>query len=149
MDHERRRQATTAFYASSETAGEQRRAAALIATKLNLRPQKAAKLPQDKAANYLAAIESPDEPLAALLVRTYLFARQRALLVMFLDELKIPHQNGVIAEGNTTVPTVEMLRAALERIQAAFAPEEVQIYLSALAASDAAVWVNLEAALGE
>jgi hypothetical protein len=105
MDHERRRQAATAFFTSMETASEQRRVAGLIATRLNLRPQKAAKLPTDKAAAYLSSIESVDESLAALLIRTYLLARQEPMLVMFLEELKIPHQSGVIPDGNTAVPT--------------------------------------------
>src|ERR1700690_2631671 len=85
MDIGRRRQAATAFFTSAETAGEQRRVAGLIAMKLNLRPQKAAKLPAEKAAGYLSGIESIDEPLAALLIRTYLFAHQQSMLVMFLD----------------------------------------------------------------
>ena len=107
MDRERRRQVAAAFFSSTESAGEQRRAAGLIATKLNLRPQKAAKLPAEKAAAYLSAIESIDDQLAALLVRTYLFARQKPMLVMFLDELPIPHQDGVIPDDSTMfrVPT--------------------------------------------
>jgi hypothetical protein len=147
LDHERRRQAATAFFASPENANEQRGMTALMAKKLNLRPQKAAKLPKEKAAGYLAAIEAMEEPLAALLVRMYLFAQHRAMLIMFLDELKIPHEDGMIEDGNTTVPEVDMLRAGLEKIRASFAPEDVEIYMSALAASDAAVWVNLSAAM--
>ena len=69
MDQERRRQVTAAFFSSTENTGEQRRVTGLIARKLNLRPQKAAKLPADKAGAYLSAIESVDESLAALLVR--------------------------------------------------------------------------------
>jgi hypothetical protein len=147
MANARRRQAATSFFTSTETAGEQRGVAGLIATKLNLRPQKAAKLPPDKAAGYLASIESIEEPLAALLIRTYLFANLQPMLVMFLDELKIPHQNGVIPDDNTAAPTADALRAAVERILGAFAPEDVQLYLSALAASDAVTWANLDAAV--
>ena len=119
----------------------------MIARKLNLRPQKAAKLPADKAGAYLSAIESVDESLAALLVRIYLFAHQKPMLVMFLEELKIPHQDGLIPEGNTIVPTVDILRTALDRIRAAFAPEDVQLYVSALSTNDAVTWANLDAAL--
>ncbi|MGA2963260.1 MAG: hypothetical protein ABSD96_16395 [Candidatus Korobacteraceae bacterium] len=147
MDRERRRQVTAAFFSSTETAGEQRRVAGLIAMKLNLRPQKAAKLPADKSAAYLSAIESIDESLAALLVRTYLFANQQPMLVMFLDELQIPHQNGVIADDITTVPSADALRAAVDRIRTTFPAEDVQLYLSALFASDAVTWANLDAVL--
>jgi hypothetical protein len=145
MDLGRRRQAATAFFADSETEGQRRGVVGFIAKKLNLRPQKAAKFPADKAAAYLASIESLDEPLAAWLIRSYLFASQQAMLLMFLDELKIPHQNGVIPEGNTAVPTVDELRAAVERIRGAFLAEDVQLYLSALIASGDATWTNLAA----
>jgi len=149
MDRERRRQAATGFFTSAETAGEHRRVSGLIATKLNLRPQKAAKLPPEKAAGYLSAIESVDEPLAALLVRTYLFAQQKPMLSMFLDELQMPHKEGVIPDDNTVVPTADALRAAVARIRGEFPAEDVQVYMSALAASDAATWTNLGAALAE
>ena len=143
MDRERRRQAAAAFYSSSESAGEQRRVAGLIAMKLNLRPQKAAKLPADKAAAYLSAIEALDEPLAALLIRTYLFAHQQPMLVLFLDELHIPHQSGVISDPGSAVPDADAVRAAADRIRTAFPAEDVQLYLSALLASDAVMWANL------
>ncbi len=146
MDRERRRQTATAFFSSTEAAGELRRVSGFIAMKLNLRPQKAAKLPADKAAAYLAAIESIDEPLAALLVRTYLFAHHAPMLIMFLDELQIPHQNGVIADDSTTVPSADALRTAADHLRAAFPAEDVQFYLSALLASDAVAWANLGAA---
>jgi len=147
MDHERRREAAAAFFSSTETAGERRRVAGLIAMKLNLRPQKAAKLHADKAAAYLSAIESVDESLAALLVRVYLFAHQEPMLVMFLDELQIPHRGGVIADDNTAVPSADALRTAADRIRTTFPAEDVQLYLSALLASDAVTWAHLGAAL--
>ncbi len=147
MDHEQRRQVTAAFFSSTENPGEQRRVAGLIASKLNLRPRKAAKLPADKAAAYLSTIESIDEPLAALLVRIYLFANQEPMLVMFLDELQIPHQAGVIADDSTAVPSADALRAAADRIRATFPADDVQLYLSALVASDAVTWAHLGAAL--
>jgi hypothetical protein len=119
----------------------------VIAMKFNLRPQKAAKLPAEKAAAYLSAIGSIDEPLAALLVRTYLFAHQQPMLIMFLDELQIPHQNGVIPDDSTVAPGVDALRAAVNRIGAAFPAEDVQLYLSALLVSEGATWTNLRAVI--
>lgn len=147
MDQERRRQGATALLTSPDSAGDPRLIAGMIAKKLNLRPQKAAKLPPEKAAAYLATIVSIDEPLAASLVRNYLFAHQKPMLVMFLEELQIPHEDGLIPDGNTVVPTVDMLRTALARIRAAFAPEDIELYLSALATNDAVTWANLDAAL--
>jgi hypothetical protein len=147
MDHGRRRQAAEAFFTSAETAGEKRSITGLIAMKMKLRPQTAAKLPPERAAGYLSTIESLDEPLAALLVRSYLFTHQTPMLAMFLDELHITHKDGVIPDDNTIVPTAEALQEAAGKIRAAFAPEDVQLYLSALSASDAVTWANLGAAL--
>lgn len=147
MDHGRRRQAATAFFTRPETSGERRTVAGLIAMKLNLRPQKAAKLPAEKAAAYLSGIESVDEPLAALLIRTYLFAHQQSMLVTFLDELHIPHKNGVIPDDSVAAPDAGALRAAADRIRNTFPVEDVQLYLSALLASDAVTWASLGAAL--
>jgi hypothetical protein len=65
---------------------------------------------------------------------------------MFLDELQIPHQNGVIADDSTAVPSADALRAAADHLRAAFPAEDVQFYLSALLASDAVAWANLGAA---
>jgi hypothetical protein len=69
------------------------------------------------------------------------------MLVTFLDELQIPHQRGVIADDNTAVPSADALRAAADRIRATFPAEDVQLYLSALLASDAVTWAHLGAAL--
>jgi hypothetical protein len=147
MDQGRRKQAAISFFTSAETAGEQRRVSGLIAMKMKLRPQTAAKLPTERAAGYLSAIESLDEPLAALLVRSYLFTHETPMLVMFLDELQIAHQSGVIPDDNTIVPTADALKGAAGKIRAAFPAEDVQLYLSALAASDAVTWANMGAAL--
>lgn len=147
MDQGRRRQAAEAFFTSAETAGEKRSVTGLIAMKLKLRPQTAARLPAERAAGYLSGIESLDEPLAALLIRSYLFTHQTPMLAMFLDELQIAHQNGVIPDDNTVVPAADVLKEAAGKIRAAFPPEDVQLYLSALLASDAVTWANLGAAL--
>ncbi len=149
MDNGRRRQAATAFFNSTETMGEKKRITGFLAMKFKLRPQTAAKLPAERAGGYLASFDSLDEPLAALLIRSYLFDHQQPMLEMFLDTVQMPHEKGVIAEGNTIVPAAEALRAGIEKIRAAFPAEDVDLYLSALSASDAETWANLPEALGE
>lgn len=149
MDHGRRRQAAEAFTAGSEYAGEQRRAAGVIAVKLNLRPQKAAKLPPEKTATYLTTIETLDEQLASILVRAYLFTHQQPMLTMFLDELHIPHEQGAISNDPVTPPDSDSLKLAVERIRAAFPQDDVRLYLSALSVSDSITWANLDAATSD
>jgi hypothetical protein len=144
MDATRRRQAADALYAGKEYVGEQQRSVGVIAAKLNLRAQKAAKLPPEKLAGYLVSMVTPDEQLAGALVRAYLFGPHQAMLVSFLDELQIPHEKGAISIEEVPPPSADALRAAVEKIRASFDATDVDIYLSALLASDAGTWVNLE-----
>jgi hypothetical protein len=68
-------------------------------------------------------------------------------ILMFLDELQIPHQGGVISDDSTAVPSAAALRAAVDRIRATYPAEDVRLYLSVLLASDAVTWEHLGAAL--
>ena len=143
MDSTQRRQAADAFYASKEYAGEQQRSTGVIAAKLNLRPQKAAKLPAEKLAGYLVSMVSPDEQLAGAMVRAFLFGLQEPMLTMFLEELHIQNEKGAISLEEVPPPETEALHSAVEKISAAFDLDVVDIYLSALLASDAGTWTNL------
>ncbi len=146
MDPTRRRQAADAFYAAKDYIGEQQRSAAIIAAKLNLRPQKAAKLPAEKLAGYLVSMITPDEQLSSTLIRAFLFGPHEAMLAMFLNELNIPNDKGAISQEEVPAPATEALHTAVEKINGAFDPADVDIYLSALSASDPGTWTNLAAA---
>ena len=143
MDAGRRRQAAEVFFTTGASAGEQRVASSLIAGRLHLRPQTAAKLPPEKLASYLSSIQSIDDLLAGAVIRSYLFTSHEPMLAMFLDELQIQHNKGVISAENVTPPSADALRTATERIRSAFAAEDVELYLAALAASDPLTWANL------
>jgi hypothetical protein len=119
-------------------------AANLIATKLKFRPHKAAQLPVEKKANYIAGIDGVDEALAGALIRDYLFAEQRPMLTQFLDSLNIPHKEGQIDEkADVPAPSADALRSAHTAISSAFDPQEVAIYTSALVLSDPDMWGGL------
>lgn len=147
MDHARRIEAAGAFQADADNAAEKRRASGVVAAKLNLRPQKAAKLPPERIAAYLASIDSLDEQLAANLIRSYLFGKRLSMLTTFLDELHIPHKEGAIGDEAVPAPDIDSLRVALEKIRGAFDATDVQIYLSALLISDTETWANLDSAM--
>ena len=144
MDREHRRQAADALCTEPEYAKERSHAAAVLAARMHLRPQFAARLSAEKMATYLTSLDSLDELLSATLVRAYLFTRQQPMLGMFLDDLQIEHKKGVIAADTVTAPAAEPLQSAVAKIRAAFDATEVQIYLEALKASDPETWVNLE-----
>jgi hypothetical protein len=144
MDHEHRRKAAEGFFSATEQLTEQRAVTNIIAAKMNLRPQTAAKLPAEKKANYLAGIYTLDEHLLGALIRGELFTNHKPMLSMFLDELQIPHKDGAISAESVTPPTAEALRPATEKIRASFDPAVVDFYLAALLASDPDTWVNLD-----
>ena len=147
MDGDRRRQAADVLCAGGSFAAEQRMAAGIIAARLKLRPQKAAKLPPEKMAGYLLNLGSLDEQLAGSLVRSYLFAHQQPMLALFLDDLKIPHNGGVIAADTAVNLEPEALKAAVEHLRTAFPAPDVDLYLSALYASDDVTWALLQSYL--
>jgi hypothetical protein len=68
------------------------------------------------------------------------------MLGMFLDELQIPHKEGAISADTVPAPSTEALRGAVARIGGAFPAADVEMYLSALYASDPETWANLPAA---
>lgn len=147
MDSARRRQAADSFFAIKEYRAEQQRALGIIAARLSLRPQKALKLSPEKMAGYLISLVTPDEALASGLIRGYLFGPQQGMLAMFLDELKIPHDKGAISVESVPAPETEVLRAAVEKLSAAFDSTDIAIYLNALWVSDPDTWANLPSAL--
>src|ERR1700759_1928055 len=83
---ERRRAAANALLAKGDRT-QQTLANNLIATKLKFRPHKAAQLPTERKANYIAGMDYLDEGMAGALIRDYLFAQQRPMLSRFLDTL--------------------------------------------------------------
>jgi hypothetical protein len=140
---DRRRAAAAALLAKGDRT-QQSLATNLIATKLKFRPHKAAQLPPERKANYIAGMEFIDEGMAGALVRDYLFAQQRPMLSRFLDTLAIPHKEGEIEEGaDIPKPTPDALKTALATIRGEFEPEEVGIYTNALALSDPDFWADL------
>jgi len=140
---ERRRAAATALLAKADRT-QQTLATNLIATKLKFRPHKAAQLPPERKANYIATMDMLDEGMAGALVRDYLFAQQRPMLSRFLDSLSIPHKEGEIEEGaDLPKPEPEALKNALTTIRGEFNADEVAIYTNALALSDPDFWGEL------
>ena len=143
LGSERRRTAATALLTKGDRA-QQALATNLIATRLKFRPHKAAQLPPERKAAYIAGMDSIDEAIAAALVRDYLFSQQRPMLAGFLDALGIAHNNGEIEENsNPEKPSTDALRTALATIRGEFNPEEVAIYTSALILSDPDLWGEL------
>jgi hypothetical protein len=101
-------------------------------------------LPVEKRANYLARSIRPTESLAGSLLLALHLEQRRDLLSAFLDELKIPHENGLIAEDHEPKPpTPATLKKAAKALADKFPAEHVELYLATLYVLDRTTWAGL------
>ncbi len=127
------------------------RMAALIPwlTARGMRMEFLEKLPRARRAAMMADGGMPEETAMQALM-SYHLRHQRPLLGRLLDELQIPHENGLIKEGHTPEPPAEdALRAALEKIRADYPAEDVDAYVRTLTATDPETWANLAPLAGD
>ena len=92
----------------------------------------------------IASLGRPAMEMAADgLIRNWLLKKHSALLIDFMDALKIQHDKGVVNELPKTVDDVA-LRNALEAILAKHPTEVVSVYLRAFNGMNSENWANLE-----
>ncbi len=98
MPEELRIAAGKLFWAESNGAGKQIFIASLAKAK-NLREVTVRKAPIERLANWTAATLSLPDRIVDDLVKNYLLHEHRAVIVSFLELLKIPHADGMIDES--------------------------------------------------
>jgi hypothetical protein len=98
MPEEIRIAASKSFWAESKGAGKQILFASLAKAK-NLREVTVRKTPIEKLANWTALTLSLPDQIVDDLLKNYLLHEHRAVIVSFLDLLKIPHAEGMIDES--------------------------------------------------
>ena len=86
--------------------------------------------------------------IAGNLLSGWLVKNQSALLVDFLDALKIKHENGVVEDLPEKVEDAD-LRNAVNLLLGKHDPETVALYLHAFYSMNDANWPNLDAMLHE
>jgi len=125
-----------------------READAAIMYGMRFRESAVRQLPLDKRAQYVARSIRPTDSLAGSMLLALHLEQRRGMLSAFLDALKIPHANGLIAEDHDMKPPT---RAALEKaaktLSASFPADEVELYLATLYVLDRVTWAALEAIL--
>jgi hypothetical protein len=105
-------------------------------------------LPVDKRAHYVARSIRPTDSLAGSMLLALHLEHRRSMLAAFLDALKIPHNDGLIAEDHELKPpSASALAKASKALFAAFPADEVELYLATLYVLDRETWAGLEAAL--
>ena len=101
-------------------------------------------LPVDKRAQYLARSIRPTDSLAGSMLLALHLEQRRAMLSAFLDALKVPHDNGLIAEDHDMKPpTNAALEKAAKTLSKGFPAEEVELYLATLYVLDRVTWAGL------
>jgi hypothetical protein len=152
LDRDTRQRAAEAFY-DPETGDRsiQRGADLPIANAIRFRVVTVRKLPLERKKQLLATRVKPEEALATLLLQgLQLGEGNRKMLAAFLDVLKVPHDNGYIADdAEFDDPTRDDLARGAEALYKDFPGPDVDLYLVSLLAIDPDIWGELGAVLKE
>jgi hypothetical protein len=122
-----------------------RGAVAVVAEARKVRPIFLERQPRtERYATMRTVLSRPVATLAAdNLIRNWLLKKQNALLIDFLDLLKVKHDKGVVE----TIPEAiddDTLKQAVDAVLARHPPEAVALYLHAFNSMDDAQWKNLD-----
>jgi len=108
-----------------------------------LRPAYLEKRSRAQRAGLMAQGGLPEESAMQLLM-SYHLVRRSDLLGRFLDELGIAHENGLIAEdAEPEQLEAEKLEQAVKVLRVEFEPEDLDLYMKTLTASDELTWAGL------
>ena len=115
-----------------------------IATAIKFRVAGVRKLSVDKRIDYLARVARPDEGLASSLLIALHLGHRRAMLGSFLDELGIPHEDGLnTSEEELGAVPSDKLGPAVTALRERFDNDDVDLYLVSLVVLDPDVWSGL------
>jgi hypothetical protein len=143
MPAERRLAAAELFWDDEESAEQQVEAVAAIASHMKFRAKSVVSLPAEKRARYLATLPVVSDTIAARALVNYHLARQRPMMVAFLDLLGVPHDEGLIKDDEVSKPDEAKLEAAATGLAGQFPAEDVALYFSTLVSQDPETWGHL------
>jgi hypothetical protein len=130
-DSDRRRDILAAFWRHGDATAKAV-AAAQLARALHFREETIRKMSPEKKGELLASRSTSPEfeqALEAALMQFHTHERNE-LLASFLDEWKIPHENGSIEADDYPVPTADQVRDAVRTVGDRFDSRDVAIYLA-------------------
>jgi hypothetical protein len=139
--------AAEAFWRDEDAEEQRAEAIVVLAKRLNFRVKSLQALPIERRARHLANLSEVSDAVAGRSLISYHFARERPLMVAFLDALGIAHENGLITAEEVPPPTHAALAAAIEAARGTFPKEAVDLYLRTLLALDGDTWSELDALL--
>ena len=142
MTSDQRLRAARAFWAEEQAADEHVQAILLIAQTKKFRPKFVMGLDDERRAKHLATLASLPEVLAARCLVVYHLTEQREMMGLFLDNLGVSHENGIIADDDAK-PDAEKIGPAVEAIAGKYPAEDVSLYLTTLLCQDPDTWGEL------
>ena len=103
-----------------------------VAKALKFRPQKIRTLPMAQRARQARRLIGGPKgaDLCYEFFGTYLVKTKKDLVTGFLDATGVPHEDGMIADPETSPPDPEKIPAAIESLDKEFDPADVTLYLS-------------------
>jgi len=140
LSPERKLDAAEAFWQDENAAAEQAEAIAVIAQRIKFRLKSVQAMPREKKARHLTSLAGMSEIVAARLLVAFHLTHKRAMMAGFLDALSIPHEDGLIAEGDLQPPSPERLAEAASALSKTYPTEDVALYLSTLIWQDPDTW---------
>jgi len=143
MPLERRLAAAELFWEDEQSTDQQVEAIEGIATHMRFRTKSVLALPAAKRTKYLANLPSISDTIAARALVDYHLARQRPMMIAFLDSVGIAHENGLISGEEVRKPDSAKLRSAASDLGTKFPMEDVSLYLSTLVSQDPDTWGEL------
>ena len=142
MTSDQRLRAARAFWADEQAADEHVQATLLIAQTKKFRPKFVMGLDDERRAKHLATLASLPEVLAARCLVVYHLTEQREMMGVFLDNLGLTHENGIIGDDDAK-PDAEKIGPAVEAIAGKYPAEDVSLYLTTLLGQDPDPWGEL------
>jgi hypothetical protein len=135
-------------FAHSNEKGVYRAALEAVANMRKLRTVFLERQPRpERYRTMIASLSRPAlEAAADGLLRNWLLKKHSALLIDFMDALKIQHENGVVNELPKTMDEA-LLRNALETLLAKHPADVVALYLRAFNGMNGENWANLDSIL--
>lgn len=140
-DSDRRRAILTHFWKNADA---QQRAVVQVhlARAMNFREETIRKMPPEKKADLLGQrMGTPEfEQFLEMALMQYHTTEKKEMMAAFLDQWKVPHEDGSIESDDYTPPNADQVREAVKALGEKYDANDVRIYLATAGLLMADAW---------
>ena len=124
-------------------------AVAAASATMKARPQFLMKQSKEKRAQLVrrALSRVAANPISEEILATYFLEVRRPLLIEWLDQVSVEHEDGILANENPAAPEQALLEKAVAAYQTGEDPADRRLLLEAFASQSAIDWPELDALL--